>query len=969
MQRANYILTFLKRPVLLLVGLWMVFAVGSNAQAVDGWEKRFGDTGTDEASAIIQTKDEGLLLAGFEFGNRPIITKTDPDGKILWQEQYGQINPNGQFKDIIRLEDDYIAVGYIIDANGRDVFIQKIDDAGNDLGSIAYGSTEDEEALGATATSDGGFAVVGYKSNTDGEEQIYLLKLNADLDTLWTKTFGGEYDDRGNSIIESQVDDNLVIAGFTELNSNAPVGLLLQTDADGNENWFQQIGSNVARDVVENPADGSFAIAAYSNSPGSFSADLIIRNEFGGPISNTSFGNEDYADEFRSIVRAKTGGYLLAGFTETSPLEIDAYIVKIDENGAWEWDKSFGLPNLPDEFLSVANTFDGGYVMAGSHTLTGFINTDFYILKTNDTGDIYSNYITGNIFQDLNESCDLDPADAPIDGWIIKAISDEHTCYGTSDADGNYTILTNTGTYTIEAEFPNAYWTSCILQQTINFTSPYDTFDLDFAVQVEIECTDIEVDITTAGLTPGGTTRYWVDYCNKGTEFADDPYIDVEFDESYVFIGSNPIPIFIGDGVFRFEDLGDLAPFDCSEFWIDVAIDASSVDGQTHSVKAFAYPNEICETVVDGSHLVVDTECDGDDVKLTITNVGTGGMSTATDFVIVEDMLLLKKDPVQLGVGQDTVITIPATDDGKTYRIMVDQTPGHLGDSRPSEAIEGCTTGATFSTGYVNQFPEDDYDHFLSVDCQENQMILGNESRGYPKGYDSPIPNAPEHQIQNCADLKYHHRFFYTGPDTAIRVVIRDTLSPLLDPASVRPGVSNHEYTMDVYACGILKFTFENIMLNGSSTDPAESMVYVKYRVSQRLNIPDGSVVDNSAAAYFDYLSPVKTDSIFHTIASCDLEEFVLVDPNSSVIHLPGVEAIKVYPNPFVDQATVEVVADQQLEDMRFKLYDMTGRMIRNESFTGMTYQLQRGQLTTGMYVYKIESKGVDVSSGKLMVR
>ncbi len=959
----NNILTFVKQQVILVIALCMVFAVSLNAQEVEGWEKFYNIGGTDELSSVIQTRDEGFLMVGYHTAQIPYIIKTDPDGEILWQMQYGQLNPNGQLKAIVEVADGYIAVGTETDGSGRDVLVIKINDAGEQLWANTYGGTEDDEGLNVIATSDGGIAVVGFTEDPFLDKQVYLLKTDANGTLLWETTYGNNYDDAGNGIIESS-DGSLVIAGFTELNTNASVGLLLKVDADGTLQLFNQVAGNVATDILETAT--GYALSGYGNIPGDFNAKLITTDLNGNQESVFSFGDPTFATEFRSVSATKDGGLILAGFSETSPVEIDGYAVRVNLTaGVLDvlWEKTFGRINTPDFFTSVTTTFRDEFVMVGSHFENlASSNSDFYIVKTNKDGLIYSNYIIGNVFRDLNNNCDFDSNDESIKGWIIEAVSDEHTCYGTSDANGDYTILTSTGSYTIQPRFPNDYWNSCIASQTINFNAPFDTLNLDFATFVEQPCTDIEVDMTTLGLTAGGTSDYLITYCNNGTSTAlnGDLYIDVEFDDSYTINSSSPLFSVVGD-IIRFQNLPELSPFDCAEIVINVTVDG--VDGQTHSARAHAYPDEFCPTGSDIAFLEVSTACVGDNVELTITNTSsTQAMSAASDFTIIEDMILLKMPFGPLGPGGNTTTTMPAT--GATYRILTEQDAAYLGDSRPSEAIEGCVAGGgTFTTGIVNQLPEDDYDHFLSVDCQENETTLNNESRGYPKGYDT------EHFIQQCADLKYHHRFFYTGPDTAIRVVIRDTLSPFLDPASVRPGVSNHQYTMDVYGCGILMFTFENINLTGGSADPDESSVFVKYRVSQKLDNTIGSIVDNSAAAYFDFQSPIKTDSIFHTIASCDLEDFVEIKVSTTEILLDGVQAINVYPNPFVDQATVEVIADRELEDLSFKLYDVSGRLLRNESFTGMTYQLYRSDLTSGMYFYKIESKGIPVSAGKLLAK
>ena len=66
---------------------------------------------------------------------------------------------------------------------------------------------------------------------------------------------------------------------------------------------------------------------------------------------------------------------------------------------------------------------------------------------------------------------------------------------------------------------------------------------------------------------------------------------------------------------------------------------------------------------------------------------------------------------------------------------------------------------------------------------------------------------------------------------------------------------------------------------------------------------------------------------------------------------------------------TVEIIADIQLQNAAFKVYDLTGRMVRKELFSGNTFQFSRNDMTAGMYVYLIEMDGQKVSSGKMVVQ
>ncbi len=980
-QRANYIYTSLRQPLLLLA-LALVCSVSLFGQAVDGWEKQYLPGADNVANDCVQGPDEGFLVVGnVEVAGGitdAFMIKTDPDGKIRWQKDYwvdDEIFSFG-FNAVTRAIDGYVAVGYRTGSGSgsQDMFIVKINDSGDTLWTRDYGNGLVDEAHDIVATSDGGFAVVGYTEvSTGGLLDVFLLKLDANGDTLWTNTFGHpDYDDEGFAVIEASNGD-LVATGYTELNDDVEQAMLMRTNADGELIFFNDIqGAERGMDLVEalpQDTDGGFIIAGNIINQ---DAIIIKTSEQGDYLWSKAFDTAGFADVFNAVTYASDAqGYVFAGQSEPTSQYVQGYQVKTNLEGdpepGYGWEKFFGkeLSFYFVDYQAIITTHDGGYFAAGQFTENAQ-NGDysFYLTKTNRNGDYFSNYIEGRVFYDVDNSNDFNAGDQPIEGWIVEARSDEHTCYGTSLDDGSYTVLVDTGVYDVKVIRPNDYWTAISLSG-LNFSNPCDTFALNFPAQISSLCTDMEVDVSTPALTPGGTADYILTVCNDGTEIAVDPYVDVTVDEALTIIGASQVFMPLGGGVFRFEqEMPDfMAPFVCEEITINTVLDASLIVGETHSISAHAYPDVFCNSTWDSSHLEVRAVCESDSVKLIIANTGPLAMSTATDYIIVEDMVLLTSPLPNGGLGAGQEHIIPKAANGATYRLLVDQEPGHPGDSRPSVAIEGCVAGGgSFSTGFVNQFDEDDYDHFLSVDCQENTLaILPNETRGYPKGYDS------EHEISNCIDLKYIHRFQNTGPDTAIRVVIQDTLSPLLDPASVRPGVSSHDYTMEVYGCGILKFTFENIMLPSSSTDPEGSRVFVKYRISQKPGNADGALLENSAAIYFDYQAPVSTDTVYHTIRnSCNLEEWVTV--STEEIFLPGIDDIKVWPNPFQSETTVEIIGEAILRQPEMVVYDLNGRIVRRQPFAGKTFQFHRHNLTAGMYIYQIESDGQPVSSGKMIV-
>ena len=340
-----------------------------------------------------------------------------------------------------------------------------------------------------------------------------------------------------------------------------------------------------------------------------------------------------------------------------------------------------------------------------------------------------------------------------------------------------------------------------------------------------------------------------------------------------------------------------------------------------------------------------------------------GDMTTPAGFVIAEDVLMLT-DPgnpmyqVQLNSKQEALVWSQLAT-GKTYRIIAKQTPGYPGTSYATAAVEGCRApdSSSFTIGFYTMFP-DDVDAFKSSDCQESNNAdfnPDNLKRGHPKGYNTA------HYVRPETDLEFLIQFQNPTTDTVHQVVIRDTLSPFLDPSTVHPGAASHPYDFDVYGNGIVQFTLPNLnLVPGRSASEG----YVKFRVSQKPAIPCESKILNSAAIYYDFNAPVLSNQTFHTV--CEFDTFVVVKTTN--IEYEGAE-VKIFPNPF-DESAVFEISGVQASGYLLELYDLQGKKLFNQEYPYPTFRLHRQQLPAGMLFYRLTTdQGRPVASGKLLVR
>ncbi len=98
--------------------------------------------------------------------------------------------------------------------------------------------------------------------------------------------------------------------------------------------------------------------------------------------TKTYGGTDD--DWARSIIETSDGGYALAGATcSYAPANglADFYLVKTDGSGNMQWNRTYG-EIYDDGIASVVQTSDGGYALAGYTDSFGSGDEDFYFVKT-----------------------------------------------------------------------------------------------------------------------------------------------------------------------------------------------------------------------------------------------------------------------------------------------------------------------------------------------------------------------------------------------------------------------------------------------------------------------------------------------------------------------------------------------------------------------------------------------------------
>ena len=610
-------------------------------------------------------------------------------------------------------------------------------------------------------------------------------------------------------------------------------------------------------------------------------------------------------------------------------------------------------PPFPETYINpnlTANVADIDFI----GIKIGDINRSSFLGLLTDSTAL--SWIDGTVRIDDNSNCLADPNETPLRNWLAVAEGLYGTYYGKTNGLGVFTIAAPPGTYDVTLFPPNSLWNPCVQTQQGVTTNLLARTAIEYAVQAVADCPAMEVDLSAPFLRRCFVSNYTVRYCNQGTIVAADASVEVNFDP-FLEVQSSSIPWSSVNGNTYTFDLGDIQPGNCSSFRVQVLTSCDAELGQTHCSSASIYPDTLCvppNPAWSGANLEVDGKCDNGEVVFTIKNTGDG-MTQASDYVVIEDIMIqMSSGAVQLGAGQTETVTIPAN--GSTWRLEVDQVPFHPWSTLPSAAIEGCGENGNggFSMGFITQFPFGDEQSTYDRDCQENIGSFDpNDKQGFPRGIEA------EHYIPKGQEISYKIRFQNTGTDTAFNIIILDTLSERLDLSTFRAGSSSHPYTYNVLGEGIVQFIFQDILLPDSNINEPLSHGFVQFRISPRGGLPNNTVVENSAAIYFDFNEPVLTNTTWHTIG----EQYLNV---STVLFQPGVD-IDVFPNPFVQSATFYLKSPSSLAG-RLQLLDLQGRRVQEQQFQSNVFDLNAQQLPPGIYIFRLElENGQLLATGKLV--
>jgi len=327
----------------------------------------------------------------------------------------------------------------------------------------SYGGSKKDIALCTKQTSDNGYILAGYSESNDGNLTLnhgnydfWILKLDSNGNIEWQKSLGGSSYDIAQSI-EQTFDGGYIVAGTSSSNDGDVTGnhgsedyWVVKLDKDGNIEWQKSLGgSNIdSAFALSKTSDGGYIVAgeSYSNNATGKSDFWIVKLNHIGDVQWQKYLGGSSFETANSIKETFDKGYIVAGYSASNDGDVtgnhgsyDYWVVKLNNNGMIEWQKSLGGTGI-DLANSVLQTSDEGYIVAGSSTSNNGDVTenrgsdDYWVVKLDKNGMIqWQKSLGGSDADFTNTIYQTATGDYIIAGVTLSNDGDINSYYGGND--------------------------------------------------------------------------------------------------------------------------------------------------------------------------------------------------------------------------------------------------------------------------------------------------------------------------------------------------------------------------------------------------------------------------------------------------------------------------------------------------------------------------------------------------------
>lgn len=381
-----------------------VWLIKTNSNGDTLWSKKYGENYWDNGYSITATYDGNYIIGGRKFSSSNTATgqayliKVAPDGNVIWDKDYGSADKDGCNSIICASDSGYVFAGQY---NYSYFWVMKADSGGTQNWSSVLMSGNATDLI---ETSDNKYLAVGVATLPNFD--FFVAKFDPSTgDTLWTKQIGGSGNDVPYSVCELN-DGNFLISGYTNSFGNGGNDVyLVKLSPDGDTlatRTYGSTGDDFSFSICKTN-DNGFLIAGQSDSfgGGGFDAYVIKIDSNLDTVWTSTYGGTGN-DYFNKVMHSEDNKFVLIGNTKSFGNGGDVYFVKIqDNNGTTDLDNNVAGNTIPDKYYllqNYPNPFNPTTTIEFSVPKTQFVTLKIFDILGREVSTLVSKIMSSGIY-------------------------------------------------------------------------------------------------------------------------------------------------------------------------------------------------------------------------------------------------------------------------------------------------------------------------------------------------------------------------------------------------------------------------------------------------------------------------------------------------------------------------------------------------------------------------------------------
>lgn len=250
-----------------------IYLLKINSSGDTLWTRTYGSWGNEEGKEIAMTSDGNFVIIGSRSNsgnNDCMFLKINPSGAVLWTKYYGGANYESTRSVKLAMDGGFIIAGKrgLSPTSPTSAWILKTNSLGDTTWTKSYNAGTSYEAKSIIANTDGTYTFCVDDSSAATDSDVRIMNISSTGTVNWSKSYGGTEKDITKMMFPT-VDGGYVIGAISRsFGWSNPDMWLLKLNAVGDTLWTRHYGywGHEHCHGLRQTSDGGYVLTGHSRS-------------------------------------------------------------------------------------------------------------------------------------------------------------------------------------------------------------------------------------------------------------------------------------------------------------------------------------------------------------------------------------------------------------------------------------------------------------------------------------------------------------------------------------------------------------------------------------------------------------------------------------------------------------------------------------------------------------------------------